>query len=79
MSSAVRRTCEMAEALREKMAGIRQGTFEPLYLGCEQAPYRIRFVPRIQGILRGIRGAPDASRERAFPYCPGSVYGLQPL
>jgi hypothetical protein len=58
MSSAVRRTCEIGKALREenrpwpevlsgvRKAGIRQGDFEPLYAGCEQAPYRIRFIPR---------------------------------
>ena len=58
MSSAVRRTCEVARALREeerpwpdvlsevRKAGIRQGDFEPLYAGCEKAPYRIRFIPK---------------------------------
>jgi hypothetical protein len=57
MPNAVRRTCDMAEALRGKgrpwsdilleveRARIRQGSFEPPYAGCEQAPYRIRFVP----------------------------------
>lgn len=58
MSGAVRRTCETAEALRGEgrpwsevlvgveKAGIKQGAFEPLYAGCEHAPYRIRFVPK---------------------------------
>ena len=27
-------------------AGIKQGDYRPLYFGCENAPYRLRFIPK---------------------------------
>ena len=59
MSIAIKKTCAMVEKLREskpwleiqhevEAAAIRQGGFEPLYVGCEASPYRLRFVPQKQ-------------------------------
>ena len=58
MSIAVIRTVELARQLKEQgrpwleiqaeveKAQIKQGGFKPLYVGCENAPYRLRFLPR---------------------------------
>ena len=61
MSIAIKKTCGMIEKLREtqskpwleiqhevEAAAIKQGTFEPLYVGREDSPYRLRFVPQKQ-------------------------------
>ena len=61
MSVAIKKTCEIIEKLREtpskpwleiqrevEAAAIKQGSFEPLYVGCEGSPYRLRFVPQKQ-------------------------------
>jgi hypothetical protein len=61
VSIAIKKTCEMIEKLREtqrkpwleikhevEAAKIKQGDFEPLYVGCEGSPYRLRFVPQKQ-------------------------------
>ena len=58
MSLAIRQTCEMVRRLRAEgrpwleiqdeleRSGIKQGEFRPLYVGCENAPYRLRFIPK---------------------------------
>jgi hypothetical protein len=58
MSLAVKQTCEIVRRLRREgrpwleiqdeleRSGIRQGDFRPLYMGCENAPYRLRFIPK---------------------------------
>ena len=59
MSIAIKKTCEIIERLREskpwleiqhevEAAAIKQGSFEPLYVGREDSPYRLRFVPQKQ-------------------------------
>ena len=61
MSIAIKKTYEMIEKLREtqnkswleiqhevEAAGIKQGNFEPLYVGREDSPYSLRFVPQKQ-------------------------------
>ena len=61
MSIAIKKTYEMIEKLRETQSKpwleiqheveevrIKQGSFEPLYVGCESSPYRLRFVPQKQ-------------------------------
>ena len=61
MSIAIKKTYEIVEKLRETQSkpwleiqheveevGIKQGSFEPLYVGCEGSPYRLRFVPQKQ-------------------------------
>jgi hypothetical protein len=58
MSVAIKQTCKMVTRLRAEgrpwleiqdeleKAGIKQGDYQPLYLGCETAPYRLRFIPK---------------------------------
>lgn len=60
MSTSIKRICEVVRELRAQgkpwlevqdeveKASIRQGDFEPLYVGCENAPYRLRFAPKHQ-------------------------------
>jgi hypothetical protein len=60
MSNAIKRACDVVKSLEAKgerwieiqqdieSAKIREGSFEPLYIGCENAPYRMRFVPQKQ-------------------------------
>jgi hypothetical protein len=61
VSIAIKKTCEIIEKLREtpskpwleiqhevEAAAIKQGSFEPLYVGCEGSPNRLRFVPQKQ-------------------------------
>jgi len=61
LSIAIKKTYGMIEKLRESQsrpwleiqheveaAKIKQGNFEPLYVGCEGSPYRLRFVPPLQ-------------------------------
>ena len=58
MSLAVKQTCEIVGRMRAEgrpwleiqdeleKSSIKQGDFRPLYVGCENAPYRLRFVPK---------------------------------
>lgn len=61
MSIAIKKTCEIIEKLREtpskpwleiqhevEAAAIKQGDFQPLYVGYEGSPYDLRFVPQKQ-------------------------------
>jgi hypothetical protein len=60
MSIAIIRTIEMVRQLEGQhrpwleiqhevdATMIRQGSFEPLYVGCDKAPYRLRLVPKIK-------------------------------
>lgn len=61
MSIAIKKTYEIIEKLREipgkpwleiqhevEAAAIKQGSFEPLYVGTEGSPNRLRFVPQKQ-------------------------------
>jgi len=58
MSDAIERVCDLVKSHEARgkrwveiqqhveEAKIRQGSFEPLYVGCENAPYRMRFVAK---------------------------------
>jgi hypothetical protein len=58
MSLAVKQMCEIVTRLRAEgrpwleiqdeleRSDVKQGDFRPLYVGCENAPYRLRFIPK---------------------------------
>lgn len=63
MATAIKKTFEMVGKLQAQgkpwleiqqeveRAGIRKGGFEPLYVGCEGAPYRLRVMPAKQPVI----------------------------
>ena len=94
MSIAIKKTCEIIKKLREtqskswleiqhevEAAAIKQGSFEPLYVGYEGSPYGLRFVPQKQPQIISRKFDEELNRigkEHSLA-CSDAVHGLQSL